>query len=45
MALSRRHPLEFAALVLLGLGGVIYPPVWLLGSGPGARGTGMGLPG
>jgi hypothetical protein len=33
MALSRRHPLEFAALVLLGLGGVIYPPVWLLGAG------------
>lgn len=33
MAQSRRHPLAAAALVLLGLGGVIYPPVWLLGAG------------
>jgi hypothetical protein len=33
MALSRRHPLETAALVLLGLGGVVFPPVWLVGAG------------
>ena len=33
LALSRRHPLEATAIVLLGLGGVIFPPVWLLGAG------------
>jgi hypothetical protein len=30
--LARRHPLECAAIILLGLGGLIYPPVWLLGA-------------
>jgi hypothetical protein len=30
---SREHPLEAAAVVLLGLGGAAYPPVWLLGAG------------
>ncbi|HUC23483.1 MAG TPA: hypothetical protein VMA73_12310 [Streptosporangiaceae bacterium] len=29
---SRRHKLEAAALALLGLGGVIFPPVWFLGA-------------
>jgi hypothetical protein len=28
----RRQPLEASAVVLLGLGGAIYPPVWLLGA-------------
>jgi hypothetical protein len=28
----RRHPLEAVAVVLLGLGGLIYPPVWLMGA-------------
>jgi hypothetical protein len=28
----RRSPLDASALVLLGLGGVIYPPIWLLGA-------------
>ncbi len=28
----RRTPLEASAVVLLGLGGAIYPPVWLLGA-------------
>jgi hypothetical protein len=28
----RRSPLEASAVVLLGLGGVIYPPVWLAGA-------------
>ena len=28
---SRRNKLETVAIVLLGLGGVIFPPVWLLG--------------
>jgi hypothetical protein len=28
----RRMPLEASAVVLLGLGGAIYPPVWLLGA-------------
>jgi hypothetical protein len=32
MALSRRHPLEAAAIVLLGLGGVVFPPVWIVGA-------------
>jgi hypothetical protein len=30
--LARRRPLECAAVILLGLGGLIYPPVWLLGA-------------
>jgi len=33
--LARRHPLETTAIVLLGLGGLIFPilpPVWVLGS-------------
>ncbi len=29
--LARGHPTEALALVLLGLGGAIFPPVWLLG--------------
>ena len=29
---SRRTPMEATAVILLGLGGVIYPPVWLLGA-------------
>jgi hypothetical protein len=33
VAWYRRRPLEASAVVLLGLGGVIYPPVWLLGAG------------
>jgi hypothetical protein len=28
----RRRPLEASAVVLLGLGGAIYPPVWLVGA-------------
>jgi hypothetical protein len=28
----RRTPLEASAVLLLGLGGVIYPPVWLVGA-------------
>jgi hypothetical protein len=28
----RNRPLEASAVVLLGLGGVLYPPVWLLGA-------------
>ncbi len=28
----RRSPLEASAVVLLGLGGAIYPPIWLLGA-------------
>jgi hypothetical protein len=28
----RRRPLEASAVVLLGLGGAIYPPVWLIGA-------------
>ncbi len=31
-AWSRRNKLEAVAIVLLGLGGVIFPPVWLLGA-------------
>jgi hypothetical protein len=31
--LSRRHPLEITAIVLLGLGGLLFPfPLWLLGA-------------
>jgi hypothetical protein len=29
----RREPVEATAVALLGLGGAIYPPVWLLGAG------------
>lgn len=29
---ARRRPLEATAVVLLGLGGLIYPPVWLMGA-------------
>jgi hypothetical protein len=29
---ARRHPLEAIAVVLLGLGGLIFPPVWLIGA-------------
>ena len=32
LARARRRPLEAAAVVLLGLGGLIYPPVWLMGA-------------
>jgi hypothetical protein len=32
LAGSRRTPMEATAVILLGLGGVIYPPVWLLGA-------------
>jgi hypothetical protein len=31
-ARARRHPLEATAVVLLGLGGLIFPPVWLMGA-------------
>jgi hypothetical protein len=30
--LARQHPLECVVVILLGLGGLIYPPVWLLGA-------------
>jgi hypothetical protein len=29
---ARQRPLAAAAVVLLGLGGLVYPPVWLLGA-------------
>ncbi len=29
---ARRSPVEAVAIILLGLGGAIYPPVWLLGA-------------
>ena len=29
---ARERPLEAAAVVLIGLGGAVYPPVWLLGA-------------
>jgi hypothetical protein len=29
---ARRRPLEATAVVLLGLGGLIFPPVWLIGA-------------
>jgi hypothetical protein len=29
---SRRHKLEAVAIALLGLGGAIFPPVWLAGA-------------
>jgi hypothetical protein len=31
-AVARRQPLEFIAVIMLGLGGLIYPPVWLAGA-------------
>jgi hypothetical protein len=30
---SRQHKLEAVAVVLLGVGGAVFPPVWLLGAG------------
>jgi hypothetical protein len=30
--LARRNPLEMIALLLLGIGGAAYPPIWLLGA-------------
>ncbi len=30
--LAREHPLEIGAVVLLGLGGLIFPPIWLIGA-------------
>ena len=30
--LAGSHPLEACAIVLLGLGGLVYPPVWLVGA-------------
>jgi hypothetical protein len=32
MTRARRRPLEAAAVVLLGLGGLIFPPIWLIGA-------------
>ncbi|HEU5420182.1 MAG TPA: hypothetical protein VFV41_20990 [Streptosporangiaceae bacterium] len=32
VAVARHQPLEATAVVLLGLGGLIYPPVWLMGA-------------
>jgi hypothetical protein len=29
---ARERPLEAVAVVLIGLGGAVYPPVWLLGT-------------
>jgi hypothetical protein len=29
---ARERPLEAVAVVLIGLGGAVYPPVWLLGA-------------
>jgi hypothetical protein len=31
-AWARQRPLEAVAVVLVGLGGAVYPPVWLLGA-------------
>ncbi len=31
-SMARRHKLETLAILLLGVGGVIFPPVWLLGA-------------
>jgi hypothetical protein len=33
VVVARRKPLEAIAIVLLGVGGVVFPPVWLLGAG------------
>lgn len=30
--MARRKPLEAIAIVLLGVGGAVFPPVWLLGA-------------
>jgi hypothetical protein len=32
LARARQQPLEAVAVVLVGLGGAVYPPVWLLGA-------------
>jgi hypothetical protein len=32
LALARRCPLEASAIAAMGLGGLVYPPVWLLGA-------------
>lgn len=32
VTVARAGPLEFTAVVILGLGGLIYPPVWLIGA-------------
>ena len=32
-AAARDHTLEFLAIVLLGVGGAAYPPIWLVGAG------------
>ncbi len=32
LAQARRRPLEATAIVLMGLGGLIFPPIWLLGA-------------
>jgi len=32
VAVARNHTLEVLALVLLGVGGVVYPPIWLVGA-------------
>jgi hypothetical protein len=29
---ARRHTMELIAVLLLGVGGVIYPPIWLVGA-------------
>jgi hypothetical protein len=33
VVLARHNPLESTAMVLLGVGGAAFPPVWLLGAG------------
>jgi len=30
--LARRHPLEAMAVILLGVGGAAYPPIWIIGA-------------
>ena len=45
MSWYQRRPLEASAVVLLGLGGVIYPPVWLLGAAFALASQPVGLPG
>ncbi len=45
VAWYRRLPLEATAVVLLGVGGASYPPLWLLGAGVSARLAPVGLPG
>jgi hypothetical protein len=29
--IARRNPLEFLAVLVLGIGGAVYPPIWLVG--------------